>query len=72
MKRKERLVGIANEFSASMGFRQTPVLGKNMVNKMGLAGVAGLLTVNPSEDRGTRSSTSSKRGARTKPKRKWN
>ena len=42
MKRKERLVGIANEFTASMGFREAPVLTKNMVKKMGLLDVNGL------------------------------
>ncbi|KAL7438858.1 hypothetical protein ACHAXH_004969, partial [Discostella pseudostelligera] len=31
MKSKEQLVEVANEFSSAMGFRQTPVLAKNMV-----------------------------------------
>ena len=43
MKRKERLVEIANQLSSSMGFRQPPKLNKNMIGKMGLKGIPGLL-----------------------------
>jgi len=50
MKRKEQLVQLANEFSGAMGFRETPTLGKNMVGKMGLKGVAGLV-VSASKDK---------------------
>ena len=71
MKRKERLVEIANEFSASMGFQQTPALGKNMVNKMGLKGVAGLIVTNSSGPK-VNSNIPPKREGRTKPRRKRN
>lgn len=71
MKRKERLVEIANEFSASMGFQSPPVLGGNMVKKMGLDGVAGLL-VGKSEGGkgGGRSHTPPKRDGRSRPSSK--
>jgi len=42
MDKKESLVDTANEFSAAMGFRRPPTLGKNMVGKMGLKGVSGI------------------------------
>lgn len=43
MKDKHVLVKIANEFSSAMGFREVPALGKNMVVKMGLKGVSGIV-----------------------------
>ena len=70
MNRKERLVEIANEFSASMGFRNPPALGANMVKKMGLAGVDGIFVSNKAK---VNSNTSPKKGdGRTKPKKeRW-
>ncbi len=50
MDRKESLVDIANEFSAAMGFLRPPTLAKNMVSKMGLTGVNGLVVKGPSRD----------------------
>ncbi|KAL9190359.1 hypothetical protein ACHAXT_007570 [Thalassiosira profunda] len=70
MKRKERLVDIANEFSGSMGFRSPPKLGRNMVKKMGLDGVAGLLVSGDGGKRGPANGGRSdhRDGRRSKPK----
>ena len=65
MKRKETLVGIANEFSASMGFSRVPLLAKNMVNKMGLGGVSGLAI--KSSGGGNANNTHKKKNDRSKP-----
>lgn len=65
MKRKETLVGIANEFSASMGFSRVPLLAKNMVNKMGLGGVSGLAI--KSSGGGNSNNTHKKKDDRSKP-----
>ena len=54
-----------------MGFQQTPALGKNMVNKMGLKGVAGLIVTNSSGPK-VNSNIPPKREGRTKPRRKRN
>ncbi len=71
MKRKERLVEIANEFSASMGFRNPPALGPNMVKKMGLAGIDGIF-VSKKERTKVNSNVPPKRDGRTKPKKeRW-
>jgi ATP-dependent RNA helicase MSS116 len=70
MKRKERLVDIANEFSASMGFENPPVLGGNMVKKMGLDGVAGLLVGKSGGGKSGRSHTPPKRDGRSRPSSK--
>ena len=48
IKRKEVLVDIANEFSGAMGFRAAPALGKNMIGKMGLKGISGIVVKAPS------------------------
>jgi len=48
IKRKEVLVDIANEFSGAMGFRAAPALGKNMIGKMGLKGISGIVVMAPS------------------------
>mmetsp|Transcript_16743 Transcript_16743/g.28816 ORF Transcript_16743/g.28816 Transcript_16743/m.28816 type:complete len:247 (+) Transcript_16743:984-1724(+) len=72
MKRKERLVDIANEFSGAMGFRQPPKLSKNMVGKMGLKGIDGLV-VSASNDKDggrNRNQSSHNKDRRSKPKRK--
>lgn len=50
IKSKERLVDIANEFSGAMGFQAAPALGKNMVGKMGLKGINGIVVKAPSSD----------------------
>jgi len=68
MKRKEKLVEIANDFSSSMGFRSPPVLGKNMVGKMGLKGVEGLLV--SKGEKNVNSNAQPKRDGRTK-KPRW-
>ncbi len=70
MKRKERLVDIANEFSASMGFQNPPVLGGNMVKKMGLEGIAGLLVGKSGGGKSGRSHTPPKRDGRSRPSSK--
>lgn len=70
MKRKERLVEIANEFSASMGFQNPPILGGNMVKKMGLEGVAGLRVGKSGGGKGGRSHTPPKRDGRSRPSSK--
>ena len=69
MKRKEKLVEIANDFSSSMGFRSPPVLGKHMVGKMGIKGVEGLL-VSKGEKKHVNSNAQPKRDGRTK-KPRW-
>ena len=48
LKSKEKLVDIANEFSGAMGFRAAPALGKNMIGKMGLKGISGIVIKAPS------------------------
>lgn len=48
IKSKERLVDIANEFSGAMGFRTAPALGTNMIGKMGLKGISGIVVKAPS------------------------
>ena len=50
MKSKETLVWHANEFASQMGMTQVPSLGKNMVGKMGLKGVAGIVLKTASEE----------------------
>lgn len=71
MKRKERLVEIANEFSASMGFRNPPALGPNMVKKMGLVGIDGIF-VSKKERAKVNSNVPPKRDGRTKLKKeRW-
>jgi len=71
MKRKERLVQIANEFSASMGFRKPPALGANMVKKMGLAGIDGIF-VSKKAGAKVNSNVPPKRDGRTRPKKeRW-
>ena len=69
MKRKERLVEIAADFSASMGFRNTPKLGQNMVKKMGLLGVDGI-AVSKTTGGKANSNMSPKKDGRTRPKKK--
>eukprot|EP00571_Detonula_confervacea_P012830 CAMPEP_0172300926 /NCGR_PEP_ID=MMETSP1058-20130122/2922_1 /TAXON_ID=83371 /ORGANISM="Detonula confervacea, Strain CCMP 353" /LENGTH=676 /DNA_ID=CAMNT_0013010875 /DNA_START=1 /DNA_END=2031 /DNA_ORIENTATION=- len=64
MNRKESLVDVANEFSSAMGFRSPPVLGKNMVGKMGLKNVVGLTVSNQPVDRGNSNKPPSKFGRR--------
>ena len=71
MKRKERLVEIANEFSASMGFRNAPALGVNMVKKMGLVGIDGIF-VSKNAGAKVNSNVPPKRDGRTRPKKeRW-
>ena len=48
IKSKSKLVDIANEFSGAMGFRAAPALGKNMIGKMGLKGISGIVVKAPS------------------------
>jgi ATP-dependent RNA helicase MSS116 len=43
MRKKEDLVSTANRFSSLMGLSQVPSLEKNMVGKMGLKGVDGIV-----------------------------
>eukprot|EP00568_Trieres_chinensis_P012978 CAMPEP_0183298272 /NCGR_PEP_ID=MMETSP0160_2-20130417/5342_1 /TAXON_ID=2839 ORGANISM="Odontella Sinensis, Strain Grunow 1884" /NCGR_SAMPLE_ID=MMETSP0160_2 /ASSEMBLY_ACC=CAM_ASM_000250 /LENGTH=737 /DNA_ID=CAMNT_0025460279 /DNA_START=1 /DNA_END=2214 /DNA_ORIENTATION=+ len=43
MKQKEDLVEIANQYSYLMGLREIPSMTKNMVGKMGLKGVEGVV-----------------------------
>jgi len=75
MKRKEKLVEIANEFSGAMGFKETPMLTKNMVGKMGLKGIPGLV-VNTAIERGDNNppgwkvAQMKRQGHTAKPKRK--
>ncbi|KAK1739908.1 ATP-dependent RNA helicase, partial [Skeletonema marinoi] len=69
MQRKERLVEIANEFSASMGFRNAPALGANMVKKMGLAGIDGIFVTKKAK---VNSNVPPKKDGRTRPKKeRW-
>lgn len=43
MKKKDDLVSTANRFSSLMGLSEVPALAKNMVGKMGLKGVNGIV-----------------------------
>ena len=68
IKSKERLVDIANEFSGAMGFQAAPALNKNMIGKMGLKGINGIVVKAPSsssddedETQNPRNRSSSKR-----------
>jgi ATP-dependent RNA helicase MSS116 len=73
MNRKERLVEIANEFAASMGFRNTPAMGGNMVKKMGLDGVTGIFVSKSATGGGkVNSNIPPKRDGRSRPKKeRW-
>ena len=72
MKRKERLVGIANELSASMGFRKAPVLTKNTVKKMGLLDIDGLSVKVTANKSGSPKQPKVDGRKRLKPKRRRN
>jgi ATP-dependent RNA helicase MSS116 len=50
MKNKDDLVRTANLFSSLMGLSQVPALAKNMVGKMGLKGVNGIVVKTASLD----------------------
>jgi len=50
LKRKEDLVSLANDFSAQLGLKEVPRLTKQMVGKMGLKGVNGLVLLSREEE----------------------
>ena len=50
MKHKEDLVSIANTFSNQMGLEEIPGLTKNMVNKMGLKNIQGVVVKSSTDE----------------------
>mmetsp|Transcript_14857 Transcript_14857/g.21121 ORF Transcript_14857/g.21121 Transcript_14857/m.21121 type:complete len:91 (+) Transcript_14857:889-1161(+) len=50
LKRKEDLVSLANDFSAQLRLKEVPKLTKQMVGKMGLKGVNGIVLLSREEE----------------------
>ena len=64
VRSKEELVGIANYYSSLMGLNEIPELKKNLIGKMGLKGVPGIVVgsgMNENENRGRRGQQSHNR-----------